>query len=127
MKKLKTKRYLEYFNESLGDKKYIQIIEICGHEGETWSFFLNKKGNEPFIKKLKKTIKKYPNLDWGDSEIKIGHDNIPESEVDILLKYNTSGYMSLYNKIDDVINPDVIEDGDEDEFVESFYKGKYFV
>lgn len=106
--------------------KYYHIEERNGHEGEEWSFFIPKKGNEAFIKKLKSTIKKFEeDEEEMENWISILSD-ISESAVDILVSNTKSGYMDYNNKIDRILSPDLINGSNIDSFIESFYKGKLF-
>ena len=108
-------------------KRYFtQITEHCGYEGESWSFFIPNEGNEPFLEKLKATIKKFKKLSLSDAYLEIEDEEVPENEVKILVKRTDSGYMDYYNKIDKIIDPKAINDSDEDAFVDSFYKAKLF-
>lgn len=107
-------------------KKYIQIEEYCGHEGESWSTFLVKEGNEKAIQKLKEAIDKYDYLQDNDNFLTIKNDDIEESEVDIVVKYSTSGYYDTFTKCDKILNVDNIKTETDEEFVDSFYKKKLF-
>jgi len=107
--------------------KYYWIEERNGHEGEEWNFYIPKKGNETFIKKLKTTVKKFED-EGEDLEnwIHVFEEVISESSVNILVSNTKSGYMDYNNKVNKFLSPDLIDDTDIDSFIESFYKGKLF-
>ena len=92
---------------------YIKFIEHCDHEGETWRFYLPKEGNEAFIEWVH--LVSVDDEHMADSfEIQ---GELPESEVDILVKHTRSGYMDYENKVEGIVyvarlQKDYEEEGD---------------
>jgi hypothetical protein len=105
-------------------RTYTEIIEECGNEGETWSTFLIDQGNEEFISKLRKTCEKFGEGD--DSSLCVKDSGISEAEVDAFVKRRRNGYCWSHNKCDNILNPNIINDEDEEGFLSSYYKRQYF-
>jgi len=105
------------------DREFYQIIEHNDWEGETWKFYLVKDGNEKFITKLKKAIKKHD--EYGEV-MEIGDELVPEFDVDILVKYAESKYMMSHNKVDKVLDPKIIQAGTAEKFFDCINMGGLF-
>lgn len=105
---------------------YIEIAEHCGNEGETWATYLVEEGNETFLEKLRATLEKFPDLKGSDTELELSHPNTALEIVDEMVKRTRSGYYDFYSKCDEILDPSIIDDSNEDAFVDSFYKRKYF-
>lgn len=101
---------------------FIKFKESNGHEGEDWYFFLQFDGNEEELKKLEQKLDELDLLEsWGDTSFRFNMNQIPESEVDILIKHSPEGYMSIFNKVTGKLS--VPEWNDEEDALEALYKG----
>lgn len=105
------------------NREFYHITEHNDWEGETWKFYLVKEGNEKFMDKLKKAVEKHD--EYGDT-LEIGDELVPESEVDILVKHATNGYMKTHNKVDKIIDPKVIQTRTAEKFFQCVNKGGLF-
>jgi hypothetical protein len=102
---------------------YFEITEHNDWEGEIWTFFLQETGNEKFIEKLRKAIKKF-NIDPEDFEVK--DELASEKEVNLLVKRARSGYLPRFNKIDRILDPKRIQLASQNKFFDCYYKGSLF-
>lgn len=105
---------------------YTKIVEYCDYKGEKWFVFLKQDGNEDFIEKLEIAINLLDTTFYTGSYINVLEKDIPENEVDILIKHNVPFHNYLFNKINKIINPNLIDLNSEDDFYNSFYDMKYF-
>lgn len=105
---------------------FVKFTEHNDHEGETWNFWLQKDGNEKELDKLFDLM-----TDFGvEEEFELDMREVPESEVDILVKHSLGGYMNDHNKVTGTFTcpemPEGTADNDEgawDWIQDNFYKG----
>lgn len=106
---------------------FVKFTENNDHEGESWNFWLQKDGNEKELDKLFDLMTDHA------SEEEFGMDmrEVPESEVDIVVKHSDEGYIPYNNKVTGTfVCPEIPEDiiDTEDDSVwewlqDNFYKG----
>ena len=96
---------------------YVKFNEYNDHEGEEWTFWLQKDGNEVALSALEAVLNAYSE-DRYELEI---DDILTEPEVDLLVKYSSSGYYADHNKVPGrlTLPDDFAIDGDND----PLYKG----
>ncbi len=75
---------------------FVKFTEHNDNEGEDWNFWLQLDGNESAISDLASWLGTFD--DDGES-YELDLTPVPESEVDILVKHTSSGYMDYENKV----------------------------
>lgn len=107
---------------------FVKFTEHNDHEGETWNFWLQKDGNEKELDDLFELMSEH----GVEEEFELDMREVPESEIDILVKHTDQGYMSYHNKVVGTfvcpVMPVEVADSDDDAgwewFQENFYKGE---
>lgn len=80
-------------------REFFKLTECNEWEGERWHFYIPFEINEEAYSELWDF---FESKEWEPYEI--AEDLIPENEVDILVKYTESGYLSFHNKLDGILN-----------------------
>lgn len=99
--------------------KFVRFREYCDWEGETWTFWLQKDGNEESLKALQKKLESEEDVYHCEFDVEINED-----QVDTLVKYGGQGYLNYHNKVSGTLTKqavDAIMVGDED--TTNLYKG----
>ncbi len=114
----------------LSTKPYVRFEEFNDHEGEEWNFFINKFGNEKFLESLKNALDRVGKQEQYELPYKLYDGEIPEYEVDILVKYTPSGYMDTFQAVDICVSDDIISKLDatnsREDLENLLYKGRVF-
>lgn len=105
---------------------FVKLVEHNDHEGETWVFWLQKDGNEKELNKLEDLLTDFS----VEEEFEIDMTEVPEEEVDILVKHSLQGYYHYHNKVTGSFTcPEMPantaeDDGDAWDWIQDqFYKG----
>lgn len=80
------------------EKMYARLKENNDWEGETWCFYIPVQGNEKAIDKLRKLCEQLNEEE--EFSCSIDDEFVPESAVDVLVKYGESGYFDDHNKLE---------------------------
>lgn len=93
------------------ERKFIAFIEINEWEGESWRIWLQQDDNEEAIALLSDLFDE----EFLCDSFRIGdYKDVPESHVDILVKYSPSNYADSDRKFDGIVNlPKLKKDCDE--------------
>lgn len=109
---------------------FVQFTETNDHEGETWTFWLQRDGNEEALNWLSDFLTAV-NAEVLDPEYQLFLDKvIPEEHVDVLTKWGGENYMPLHNKvvgrmvIADFFAPDDLYKGDITKLFEAAHDGE---
>lgn len=98
-------------------KTFTYFREINEHEGEAWTFWLQRDGNEDALLALDSVIDAY----WEEEtepayELSV-EDTLTETQVDLLCEYSEEGYYATHNKVTGTLRlPDGLT-------VDTLYKG----
>lgn len=105
-----------------------RYTEHCDHEGEKWTFWLQRDGNEDALAELEQILasleaaetaaRKYfemPYAMWPDTE--------PQTIVDKLVEYSDSGYMNSQNKVTGRLDITRLRGKDWEDANDYLYKG----
>lgn len=95
---------------------FTPLEEHNDHEGETWTFWLQRDGNEDSLQALSEALSA-GNAYWYAMNLDVA---ISEHDVDVLCEYGGQGYMDYHNK---VLGKLEIPDGVSDDEFETLYKG----
>ena len=102
----------------MADLTFIRYTEHNDHEGENWTFWLQRDGNEEALTWLSEFLTKI-NAEELDPAYELFLDEvIPEEHVDVLTKWGGQAYLPLHNKvvgrmvIPDFFAPDDLYKGD---------------
>ena len=105
---------------------YRRFIETNDHEGETWNFWLQFDGNMTALAVLNDKLDAL-NSELGaydDPQFVLEDDQLEEHEVDLLIRFGESGYMSQHNKVDGSLRlPKDFTSMDDEAVTDRLYKG----
>lgn len=106
---------------------FVKFEEENHHEGETWTFWLQRESNEAELDKLGGLIEQYEEAQGSDSEYQLDTEvRLSEDEVDTLVAYAGSGYMRYHHKVVGTLTvPDDLLQHDEEygTTLDALYKG----
>lgn len=80
-------------------KTFVRYTEHNDHEGETWTFWLQRDGNENALRWLADFLADVNAEDLDPEHELFLDDVIPEEHVDVLAKWGGEAYMPLHNKV----------------------------
>jgi hypothetical protein len=92
--------------------QYICFTEANDNEGESWRFWLQYDGNEKAIDNLKVLLNTFDE-DYISESYQFSTFTVPESDVDVLVKYTEQGYFEYENKVSGKMKQVDVEDSDE--------------
>lgn len=105
---------------------YVQFGEQNGHEGETWTFWLQLDGNEASLNRLRDVIAEYEEASGEESEYTLDLDvRLPERAVDVLVEHGGGGYMAYHTKVSGVLTvpDDLLQHTEYGPSLDRLYKG----
>jgi len=97
---------------------YVRFIEHNDWEGESWNFYLQVEGNENALLRLEEMLP----ADNEDYELDL---TVPYTKklVKTLVKHSRTGYMRYHNRVDGVLDIDLLDSIDWEDGPAPFYKG----
>ncbi|MFC9874839.1 hypothetical protein [Nocardia salmonicida] len=85
--------------EPAATRTFARYTETNDHEGETWTFWLQREGNEEPLRWLADFLAN-ANAEELDPEHELFLDDVlPEEHVDVLAKWGGEAYFPLHNKV----------------------------
>lgn len=73
---------------------FVKFTEINEHEGETWTFWLQRDGNEAALAQLADALDEF-----GGDEYHLADTALREDVVDVLVEHGGVGYRPLHTKV----------------------------